>query len=75
MKFRTSSPEYIEKAMALTQEDAERIFARMRKKLSHRMEHHELPSLEAVALQLQFEDEQLKEWRDNFEVLRRKHAE
>ena len=63
MKHRQASPEYIEKAMALSQEDAERLFSRMRRKLSHRFESAEIESLEAVALQLQVEDEDLQEWR------------
>jgi len=63
MKHRQASPEYIEKAMTLSQEDAERLFSRMRRKLSHRFESAEIESLEAVALQLQVEDEDLQEWR------------
>jgi len=63
MKLKTASPEYIEKAMALSQEDAERLFARMRRKLSHRLEKAEIRSLEAIALQLQAEDDDLQHWR------------
>lgn len=53
----------MEKAMALSHEDAERLFSRMRRKLSHRLETAELQSLEAIALQLQVEDDDLQEWR------------
>lgn len=63
MKHQQASPEYIEKAMALSQEDAERLFSRMRRKLSHRLERAEIQSLEAIALQLQVEDDDLQEWR------------
>ena len=63
MKFKKASPEYIEKAMALTKEDAERLFVRMRGKIVRRVKHEKLQSLEAVALQLQLEDEELQEWR------------
>jgi len=63
MKHRQASPEYIEKAMALSQEDAERLFSRMRRKLSLQFERAEIGSLEAVALQLQAEDDDLQEWR------------
>lgn len=63
MKHRQALPEYIEKAMALSHEDAERLFSRMRRKLSHRLETAELQSLEAIALQLQAEDDDLQEWR------------
>jgi len=75
MKFKKIPPEYIEKAMALTQEDAERLFARMRSRLSHKLEKEDIESLEAVALQLQFEDRQLKEWRDSLEKGRKKKAD
>ncbi len=63
MKQRQASPEYIDRAMALSQEEAERLFSRMHRKLAHRLEMAEIRSLEAVALQLQIEDEDLQEWR------------
>jgi hypothetical protein len=63
MKLRTASPAYIEQAMALSQEEAERLMARMRGKLARRLGKADLQSLEAVALQLQLEDEELQEWR------------
>jgi hypothetical protein len=66
MKHRQAPPEYIEKAMALSQEDAERLFSRMRRKLSHQFERAEIGSLEAVALQLQAEDDDLQEWRQRW---------
>ncbi len=66
MKHRQASPAYIEKAMALSQEDAERLFSRMRRKLSHRLESAEIESLEAIALQLQAEDDDLQEWRNRW---------
>ena len=75
MKFRTASPEYIEKAMLLSKDDAERMLARMRKKITRRLDHEEIDPLEAVALQLQLEDEQLAEWRDKVSELRRKYKD
>jgi hypothetical protein len=75
MKFRPTPPEYMEKAMALTQEDAERLFARMPSRLSHKLEKEDIESLEAVALQLQFEDRQLKEWRNNLAKTRGKKTD
>lgn len=66
MKFKTASPEYIEIAAGLTMEEAERLFARMRGKLARRLESEKLQSLEAVALQLQLEDEELQEWRQRW---------
>lgn len=75
MKLTSASPDYMEKAMLLSREDAERILARMRKKISRRLEHDDIDPLEAVALQLQLEDEQLKEWRENLGELRKKHTD
>jgi hypothetical protein len=63
MKHRKVSPEYVEISMALSQEDAERLFSRIPRKLSHRLETAEIESLEAIALQLQAEDDDLQEWR------------
>ena len=71
MKLKTAAPEYIERALALSKEDAERLFSRMRGKLHRRLDAEKIRSLEAVALQLQLEDEQLKEWRDNLDGLRK----
>lgn len=66
MKQKVPSAEYLEKAMALTHEEAERLFARMRGKLVRRMKNAELRSLDAIALQLQAEDEDLEEWRQQW---------
>lgn len=66
MKHRQASPEYIEKAMALSREDAERLFSRMRRKLFQQLERAEIQSLEAIALQLQAEDDDLQEWRQRW---------
>ena len=76
MKLKQASPEYIEKAKALTKDDAERLFARMRGKLTRRLEHERLHSLDAVALQLQIEDEELQEWRQRWaEIANRAQGE
>jgi len=64
--------EYLEKAMALSREDAERVFARMRKKLARRVDDEDVNPLEAVALQLQIEDEDLEEWREKMSEIRKK---
>jgi hypothetical protein len=69
-----SSPkdDYIEKAKALTKREAERLMARMRKKFTRRLEDKKFSALEALALQLEFEDDQLKEWRKNLGEIRKK---
>jgi hypothetical protein len=71
MKLTTPSPEWVEKAMLLSKEDAERILSRMRKKITRKLECEKLDPLSAVALQLQLEDEQLKEWRSKVAELRK----
>ncbi len=73
MKPKKASKEYVERARALSKEDAERLFARMRKKLARRVGDEEVEPLEAVALQLQIEDEELKEWRDKMDEIRKKN--
>lgn len=70
MKLTTPSPEWVEKAMLLSKEDAERILSRMRKKITRKLECEKLDPLSAVALQLQLEDEQLNEWRQKMSELR-----
>jgi hypothetical protein len=70
MKSTAPSPEWIQKAMLLSKDDAERILARMRKKIVRRLEHETIDPLAAVALQLQMEDEQLNEWRQKMSELR-----
>jgi hypothetical protein len=74
-KRKGPTDEYIEKAKALSREDAERLFARMRGKLTRRLEDKRLSALEVVALQLELEDEDLKEWRKNFAEVRRKRKD
>jgi len=72
MKLKTAATEYIEKARLLSREEAERVFVRMRKKLTRRLEDDKVDPLTAVALQLQLEDEQLEEWRKNLNKIRGK---
>jgi hypothetical protein len=73
MKTSSPSPNYIEQAMRLSKEDAERLLARMGKKLTSKLEREKIDPLYAVALQLQHEDEQLNEWRENLAKLRKKY--
>jgi len=59
--------------MQLSKEDAERLFSRMRGKLTRRLEDKKLPPLEAIAIQLELEDEALKVWRERLAEIRKKH--
>ena len=74
MKIKSASPEYLERAATLSREDAERLFSRMRGKLARRLENEKIESLDAVALQLQLEDEELNEWRQRWEELSQREA-
>jgi hypothetical protein len=56
--------EYLEQAKQLNEEASERLLSRARTKLMRRLEDKKLTALEVMALQLEFEDEDLAEWRD-----------
>lgn len=61
--MRKPADEYLEKAGQLEQEETERLLARMRTKLMRRLEDKKMSVQEAVAIQLEIEDEELQEWR------------
>ena len=67
--------EYLEKAKGLAKKDAERLMARMRGRFARRLEDNKFTATEALALQLEFEDEQLKEWRKTVAEIRKKQKE
>lgn len=75
MKLSAPKPEYVEQAKSLTRDEAERVFARMRGRLSRIITHERISPVDAVALQLEHEDEQLEEWRANLAKLRKKHED
>lgn len=63
---RVPSNEFLEKAKLLTRVEAEQLLARMRGKIMRRLEDRDLDPLIAVALQLEKEAEDLKEWRERW---------
>lgn len=69
------SDEYLEKARLLSKQETERLLSRMRSKLKRRLEDRKLDALEAVAIQLEKEDEELSEWRAKMAEIRKKHKE
>jgi len=75
MKLIAPTEEYLEKAKQLDQEEAERLSARMRGRFMRRVEDKKLSRTEALALQLQFEDEELAEWRERMTEIRAKKGE
>ena len=60
---KVSSPAYLAKVKLLTKDETERLLSRMSGKLPRRLEKDKLSKEEALAIQLELEDEQLKEWR------------
>lgn len=64
--------EYLEKASQLNEEETERLLARMRSKLMRRLEDKRMSVQEAVAIQLEIEDEELQEWRTRMTEIRKK---
>jgi hypothetical protein len=65
-----SNPVYLEKVQQLSPAEAERVLSRMGGKLPKRFIKEKLSQDEALALQLEIEDEQLNEWRDKMAKLR-----
>jgi len=73
--MRDSKPEYLEKAHKLSQKERERLLSRMTGKLPRRLEKEKISTDEAIAIQLELEDEQLEEWRKNFQLIKDKVSE
>jgi hypothetical protein len=72
VKIKLINDEYIEKAKNLTEEETERLLSRMRGKPARRLEDKKLSTLEALAIQLEIDDEQLAEWRKNMHAIKAK---
>jgi hypothetical protein len=73
MAKKVASEEYLAKAKSLSKIDAERLFSRMGRKIGRRLDENNLAALEALALQLEKEDEDLKEWRKQFAEIRKQY--
>ncbi len=63
--------EYLEKVELLTEEETERLLSRMHGKLPRRLEKGKLSQQEALAIQMELEDEQLQEWREMVKILKK----
>lgn len=66
---------YLDKARKLTRTETERLLSRSRNKLMRRVLDKKLTRLEAVAIQLEIEDEALAEWRSRMADLKKKELE
>lgn len=64
--------DYAEEAKKLNTEQKERLLSRMSGKLPKRLEKEKLTELEALAMQLELEDEQLAEWKERVDAIRAK---
>ncbi len=64
--------DYSSKAKKLSGEERERVLSRMSGKLPKRLAKEKLTEDEAVAIQLELEDEQLQEWRAKVSAIRAK---
>ncbi|TSA57335.1 MAG: hypothetical protein D4R39_02505 [Methylophilaceae bacterium] len=63
MAKKIASEEYQENAKLLNADEAERLLSRMTGKLPKRLDKDKMSKEDALALQLEIEDEHLNEWR------------
>jgi hypothetical protein len=68
--MRTAKPEFIQLAKSLPEEAKKRILSRMKGKLPTKISNEKLSELEALAVQLEIEDENLQEWMSKVRMLR-----
>jgi hypothetical protein len=63
MKIKVANEEYLKKAKDLPKVEVEKLQCRMGNKLFRRAEDKKLSLEEALAIQLEIEDQELMEWR------------
>jgi N-acyl-L-homoserine lactone synthetase len=63
--MRNVNQDYLVKVAGLSEEKFERLFSRFRIEVMRFYEERKLSIEEAIAIQLEVEDEKLKEWREN----------
>jgi cell division septation protein DedD len=68
-------PEYLEKVKLLATQEKERLLSRMGGKLPRKLDRRKISMDEALALQLEIEDELLNEWRERMHELKAKELE
>ena len=71
MKSKVPTPEYLEKVKQLSNDEIEHLLVRMRGRFARRLEDKRLSAIEAIALQLEYEDEALEEWRKRLTEMRK----
>ncbi len=73
--MKQAKQDYLEKARALSEEMRERLLSRMKGKLPKRLDKEKISIEEALALQMELEDEQLEEWRRSVRAIREQSSE
>jgi len=71
-KVKAPSERYLAQARALTKLEAERLLSRLRGRFSRRLEDKRLTRIEVLALQLEYEDEELEQWRSRVAEIRKR---
>ena len=66
--------DYLAKAQTLPESEQERLLSRLSGKLPQRLDKEKLTREEAMAIQMEIEDEQLNEWRQRMHELQAKAA-
>lgn len=69
------SEEYLAKVKLLDAAEKERLLSRMIGKLPRRLQKEKINEDEAIALQLELEDQQLAEWREKMHDLKAKEED
>ena len=62
--------EYLDKAMKLSEKDSKQIMSRLQGRFTRRYEDNRISAIDALALQLEYEDMQLLEWKKNLAEIR-----
>ena len=70
--MKDSKPEYLEMVKKLTKKERERLLSRMAGKLPNKLEREKISIDDALAIQLELEEDQLEEWRKNFKLIKDK---
>jgi N-acyl-L-homoserine lactone synthetase len=73
MGIKAAKDEYLEKATNLSEEETERLLSRMGGKLPRRLDKNKISKLDALAMQLEIEDDQLAEWREKMREITAKN--
>lgn len=73
--MKLSNPEFLAKAKQLSKDQQERLLSRMEGKLPKRLHKDKISREEAIAIQLELEEEQLEEWREKMREIKQKAEE